>query len=168
MPLILFNICIVAVSGLCVWLPPLPAIMVLNFLKFIYLIALLDPTGIWCVQTIFWVGQYNEKEIRSTPGRWSEFRLRPRRNGEVSHLPSYTSGHDYLDAERASCPRKTHWNTVWSNRGIIGRFPSFPLQHTAAVPVPHQIPRFQVWGSKSQSRKFFLMWLQWQLMLIDR
>ena len=24
----------------------------------------------------------------------------------------YTSGHDYLDAEKASCPMDTHWNTV--------------------------------------------------------
>ena len=27
----------------------------------------------------------------------------------------YTSGPDYLDAERVSCLMNTHWNTVWSN-----------------------------------------------------
>ena len=28
----------------------------------------------------------------------------------------YTSGHDYLEAERARGLMSTHWNTVWSNR----------------------------------------------------
>ena len=39
--------------------------------------------------------------------------------------PYYTSGHDYLDAERASCPMNIHWNTVWSNRQSQGAFPLF-------------------------------------------
>ena len=41
-----------------------------------------------------------------------------------THTP-YTSGHDYLDAERASCPMNTHWNTVWSNGESYGAFPLF-------------------------------------------
>ena len=41
--------------------------------------------------------------------------------------------------------------------GIIGRFPSFPLQHTVAVPL--QIPRFQVWGSNPSQGHFFAFFL---------
>ena len=61
---------------------------------------------------------------------------------------------DYLDAERASGPMNTHWNTVSSNRSI-GRFPCFSPQRAVAVPVPHQIPRFQVWGSNPSQDHFF-------------
>ena len=42
-----------------------------------------------------------------------------------SGMKLYTAGHDYLDGERANCPMKTHWNTVWSNRQSKGAFPLF-------------------------------------------
>ena len=56
------------------------------------------------------------------------------------------------------------------------------MQHAVTVPLPLQIPRFQVWGSnpsqdnstfpglgfESQSRQLFGMWFQWQLILINQ
>ena len=66
-------------------------------------------------------------------------------------INTYTSGHDYLDAERASCLMNAHWNTVWSNRpSSISNSP------------------FPGLGFKSQSRQLFTMWLQWQLISINQ
>ena len=62
-----------------------------------------------------------------------------------------TSGHDYLDAERASCLMNTHWNTVWSNRPRSIANSTFPGL-----------------GFESQSRQLFVMWFQWQVILINR
>ena len=39
-----------------------------------------------------------------------------RRQYSVCFRYTYTSEHDYLDAERVNCLTNTHWNTVWSNR----------------------------------------------------
>ena len=38
--------------------------------------------------------------------------------------------------------------------GITGRFPCLPLERAMAVPLPHQIPRFQVWGSNPSQGNF--------------
>ena len=39
---------------------------------------------------------------------------------------TYTFGHDYLDAERASCLMNTHWNTVSSKRPSSTSNSTFP------------------------------------------
>ena len=79
----------------------------------------------------------------------------PRRTKKRQCRITHTSGHDYLDAERASCLMNSHWNTVWSYRHhrALSLFSS--LQRAVAVPVPHQIPRFQVWGSNPSQGKLF-------------
>ena len=41
----------------------------------------------------------------------------------IGRLPSYTSGHDCLDAERASCLTNTPFGTLCQAMAIIGRFP---------------------------------------------
>ena len=66
---------------------------------------------------------------------------------------SYTSWHDYLDAERASCLMNTHWNAVLSNRQSLNAFPLF--LHSVVWPGPG----FQVWGSNPSQDLFFAFFL---------
>ena len=74
--------------------------------------------------------------------------------GTLEH--THTSGHDYLDAEKASCLMKTHWNAVWSNREnhrALSFFSSTSCCGSSSF--PSKIHVFQVWGFESQSRSFF-------------
>ena len=81
-------------------------------------------------------------------------------------VPTYTFGHDYLDAERASCPMNTHWNTMWNNRPSSTENSTFPglgfefqsrqfhiSRSGVQIPVK-AIPHFQVWGSNPSQGSF--------------
>ena len=78
----------------------------------------------------------------------------------------YTSGHDYLDAERASCLMNTHWNTVWRNRPSSTENSTFPglrfepqsrqfhvSRSEVRIPVK-AVSCFQVWGSNPSQGSF--------------
>ena len=97
----------------------------------------------------------------SSPVAWAVHKSTQK---DYSSCASYTSGHDYLDAEKASCLM----NVIWTLCEAIGRFPCFPLQRgltacracaavqrAVAVPVPVHIPLFQVWGSNFSQDHFF-------------
>ena len=178
--LILFNICIVAVSGLCVWLPPLLAKMVLSFWKFLYLIALFRSNRHLMRPDDFlsWTMQRKRNTVDPRALKWipatspSEWRGEP-----FTMLHLWT----WLSWRRKSKLPKEH---CVNQQAVMGSFPCFSpqrgawfdsvssvcaaIQRTAAVPVPHQILRFQVWGSNPSQGNFFVMWLQWQLILINR
>ena len=68
---------------------------------------------------------------------------------------TYTSGHDYLDAERASCLMNTHWNTVWSNRHhrALSLFSSTSCCGSSSSTSNYTF--FQVWGSNPNQGNFF-------------
>ena len=71
----------------------------------------------------------------------------------------YTSGHDYLDAERVSCLMNTHWNTVWSIRCNRGTFSVFLYRAwfdcVSSVCCASSISSFHVWGSNPRQGTFF-------------
>ena len=67
---------------------------------------------------------------------------------------AHSSGHDYLDGERASCPMNTHWNTVSSNRHhrALSLFSSTACC-ASSLSISHST--FPGLGFESQSRQFF-------------
>ena len=86
-------------------------------------------SGDWC----WWPRRNSKSGVRVAPFHWAAGHRAtqnsplPRRIRASDcpalkiHKPSnytsiYTSGHDYLNKERASRLMNTHWNTVWSNR----------------------------------------------------
>ena len=58
--------------------------------------------------------------------------------------------------------------TLCEATGIIGRLPCCPLQRTVAVPSSISNATFPGLRFESQSRQFFVMWLQWQLISINQ
>ena len=99
---------------------------------------------------------------------WSALSSLPATPG---HIQFHTSGHDYLDAERASCLINTHWNTVWSNGQSWGVFPvSFTAWFDCVLSVccnsaycASSSSTFPGLGFEPQSRRFFRFFFFFQL-----
>ena len=118
-------------------------------------------------QRFEWFGKLRRKRIQGnkTIPNYSRLPNAPVEGAFHTIHIAYTSGHDHLDAERASCLMNTHWNTVWNNKHhwALSLFSSTAacaaIHHTVPVPVPLQISRFQVWGSNpSQGNSTFPGW----------
>ena len=96
-------------------------------------------------------------------------------NGEVVRRDKYSSGQDYLDADRGSCLMNTpleHCVKQWALSLCFLYSVGLTACRTCAVIAyccsSISNSTFPGLGFDPQSRQFFVMWLQWQLILINR
>ena len=82
----------------------------------------------------------------------------PRRTKKRQCRITHTSGHDYLDAERASCLMSTHWHTVSSNRHhrALSLFSSTAWCGSSSSTANTSFPGL---GFEPQSKQFFRFFL---------